>query len=421
LKSLQNAPDVAIVGGGPAGLRTAEILSSSGVSVTLYEGKPSVGRKFLIAGRGGLNLTHSEEKERFVSCYKGSHPEGFWTSLLNDFDNEELRKWAQGLGVETFIGTSGRVFPREFQSAHLLRRWIKRLKEQGILFKTRWKWVRIDQSDGRFSLSFLTQEGKKSAAHDAVILALGGASWPETGSDASWVPILKELGLEVHPLKPANCGWEVNWNTDILTVAEGQPLKNLTVTAGGVSVLGELLITQTGLEGGALYQLGSVLRKLPHPELFLDLKPTFSDQELALKIANSSADNILSFATRKWRLSAAASSLLRAYASPDALNSPLLLSKEAKALRIPLTAPRPIAEAISSAGGVSFEELDDHLMVRRIPGLFLAGEMLDWEAPTGGYLLQGCFATATRAARGAVIYLSKGSPGTAQSQQCIPI
>lgn len=406
---------VGIVGGGPTGLRVAEILSSSGISVTLYEGKPSVGRKFLVAGRGGLNLTHSEEKQRFASRYKGSYPEGFWTSLLNDFDNQSLREWAQGLGVETFVGTSGRVFPTQFQSAHLLRRWIKRLKEQGVHFKTRWKWGEIHQSNGRFSLSFLTSEGKKSAAHDTVILALGGATWPETGSDASWVPILNELGLGVHPLKPANCGWDVNWNTDILDVAEGHPLKNLTVSAGGVSVQGELLITKTGLEGGALYQLGSVLRTMQYPELVLDLKPTFSDQELTLKIADSSADNILSIATRKWRLSDAASSLLRAYASPDALNSPLLLSKEAKALRIPLTGPRPIAEAISSAGGVSFTELDDHLMVRRLPGLFLGGEMLDWEAPTGGYLLQGCFATATRAARGALIYLSKGVTGNAQS------
>lgn len=406
MKSLQNAPDVAIVGGGPTGLRAAEILSASGVSVTLYEGKPSVGRKFLVAGRGGLNLTHSEEKERFAFRYKGSHPEEFWTSLLKDFGNQDLRIWAQELGVETFVGTSGRVFPTEFQSAHLLRRWIKRLKEQGVLFKTRWKWLGIHPSDGRLSLSFLTFKGEKSAAHEAVVLALGGASWPETGSDASWVPILKELGLEVHPLKAANCGWDTKWNTDILSIAEGHPLKNLTVTAGGVSVQGELLITRTGLEGGALYQLGSVLRSLPHPELFLDLKPTFSVQDLALKIGDSDSNNILSVAIRKWRLSVAAAALLGAYASTDSLRSPLLLSKEAKALRIPLTGPRPIAEAISSAGGVSFSELDDHLMVRRLPGLFLAGEMLDWEAPTGGYLLQGCFSTGNRAAHGVLKYLS---------------
>jgi len=407
LKSLQNAPDAAIIGGGPAGLRVAEILSASGIRVTLYEGKPSVGRKFLVAGRGGLNLTHSEEKERFSTRYKGSHPEGFWTSLLEEFGNQDLRAWAQGLDVETFVGTSGRVFPTQFQSAHLLRRWIRRIKDQGTLFKTRHKLIGIDPYDDRFSLSFLTQEGRKTAHHDAVILAVGGASWPETGSDALWIPLLEVLGIQIHRFSPANCGWEASWDPDILATAEGHPLKNLIVTAGGVSIQGELLITKTGLEGGALYQLGSVLRTMQEPELFLDLKPTFSDQELALKIDSSDSDNILSTATRAWRLSAAAASLLRAYASPDALHSPLLLSQEVKALRIRLKGPRPIAEAISSAGGVSFSEMDDHLMVRRLPGLFLAGEMLDWEAPTGGYLLQGCFATGTRAAKGVIGYLSR--------------
>jgi len=398
---------VAIVGAGPAGLRAAEILSSSGVHVTLYEGKPSVGRKFLVAGRGGLNLTHSEAKERFATRYKGSHPEGFWSSLLENFGNQDLRDWAHGLGVDTFIGTSGRVFPTQFQSAHLLRRWIRRLKDQGTQFKTRWKWVGIKAHDGHFSLSFMTPEGEKSVQHDAVLLALGGASWPQTGSDASWVPLLEDQGVRIRPFSPANCGWEVNWNTDILTTAEGHPLKNLTVTAGDLSIQGELLITKTGLEGGALYQLGSVLRSLPNPELILDLKPTFLTEELALKISNSRLDNILSEATRAWRLSDAAAALLGAYATPEALHSPLLLSKEAKALRIPLTGPRPIAEAISSAGGVSFAELNDDLMLQRLPGLFMAGEMLDWEAPTGGYLLQGCFDTGTRAAQGVLKYLSE--------------
>jgi uncharacterized flavoprotein (TIGR03862 family) len=398
---------VAIVGGGPAGLRAAEMLSASGVHVTLYEAKPSVGRKFLVAGRGGLNLTHSEAKERFATRYKGSHQNGFWTSLLEDFGNHDLRDWARGHGVETFVGTSGRVFPTQFQSAHLLRRWIKCLKIQGTQFKTIWKWVGINTYDGRLSLSFITPEGAKTIQHDAVVFALGGASWPETGSDASWVPVLEDLGVLIQPFTPANCGWDANWNPDILEAAEGQPLKNLTVTTGDLSIQGELLITKTGLEGGALYQLGSVLRSMSNPELILDLKPTFSSEELALKISTSRFDNILSEATRAWRLSVAAASLLGAYATPNALQSPLLLSQEAKALRIPLTGPRPIAEAISSAGGVSFTELDESLMVNRLPGLFLAGEMLDWEAPTGGYLLQGCFATGTRAAQGVLKYLSE--------------
>jgi len=221
------------------------------------------------------------------------------------------------------------------------------------------------------------------------------------------VPLLEEQGVSISPFSPGNCGWDVNWNPDILLAAEGQPLKNLTVTAGNFSIQGELLITKTGLEGGALYQLGSVLRSLPNPELILDLKPTFSTEELASKISASRLDNILSEAIRAWRLSDAAAALLGAYATPEALHFPLLLSKEAKALRIPLTGPRPIAEAISSAGGVSFAELNDDLMLWRLPGLFMAGEMLDWEAPTGGYLLQGCFSTGTRAAKGVIGYLNR--------------
>lgn len=405
MNSFKNSPDIAIVGGGPAGLRAAEVLSAFGLSITLYEGKPSVGRKFLVAGRGGLNLTHSEENKRFASRYKGSHSDSFWTSLLGDFSNQDLRTWAHGLDVETFVGTSGRVFPKQFQSAHLLHRWLKRLKGQGVLFKTRWKLEGIHHNDGSFSLLFHTPEGKKTVCHDIVILAMGGASWPATGSDAKWVPILEDLGILIHPLTAANCGWDTNWNSDIIPIAEGQPLKNLTVTAGGVSVQGELLITKTGLEGGAIYQLGSVLRTMQNPVLFLDLKPTFSDQELASKIRDISPDNILSIAARTWRMSTAAASLLGAYASGESLYSPSLLAKEAKALRIPLTGPRPISEAISSAGGVSFTELDDNLMIRKLPGLFLAGEMIDWEAPTGGYLLQGCFATGTKAAQGATAYM----------------
>jgi len=397
---------VAIIGGGPAGLRSAEIISSYGIPVTLYEGKPSVGRKFLVAGRGGLNLTHSEEIARFSTRYKGSHPEEYWSSLLRDFSNRDLRNWAERLGVETFVGSSGRVFPMKFQSAHLLRRWLKQIKDQGVAFRTCWKWQEIKLIDDRFSLCFITPSGPNEVFHNAVILALGGASWPETGSDASWVPVLESLGIRIEPLLPANSGWDANWSKDILNSAEGQPLKNLTVTAGGVSVQGELLITRTGLEGGALYQLGHALRTMENPELILDLKPTFSDEELTSKITDFRADKILEIAARKWRLSKASASLLGAFAPHDSLTSPARLARAAKSLRIPLAGPRPISEAISSAGGVSFSEMDDHLMVRRFPGLFLAGEMLDWEAPTGGYLLQGCFATGTRAAKGVLKYLS---------------
>ena len=404
---------VAVVGGGPAGLHAAETLSERGLEVTLYEAKPSVGRKFLVAGRGGLNLTHSEDSEAFASRYRGSSPEGFWTSLLQEWDNQALREWARGLGVETFVGTSGRVFPKEFQSAHLLRRWVRRLRERGVTLATRHRWVGLDPHDGRFSLSFQSQEGSVTAVYDAVILALGGASWPETGSTAAWVPILEGLGLPLTPFAPANCGWETPWSAGVLEQAEGLPLKNIRVSAGALgehSVAGELLITRHGLEGGALYQLGPSLRSMECPAVTLDLKPTFTAKELAGKVAEGQPGSLADQAATRWRLSPAAAALLAAYAPAEALHSPLLLAEAAKALRIPLTGPRPIAEAISSAGGVRFDALDPFLMVRSLPGLFLAGEMLDWEAPTGGYLLQGCFATGRRAARGVLGYLGSLDP-----------
>lgn len=245
--------------------------------------------------------------------------------------------------------------------------------------------------------------------YDAVILALGGASWPETGSTATWIPILQDLGVALIPFAPANCGWDVNWNKDILSRIEGSPLKNLTVTAGETSVQGELMITKNGLEGGALYQLGSTLRRMEHPQVILDLKPTFSVKELSNKLTAIKRDNLIKSATASWKLSPAAANLLEEFSPRVAHNNPLLLAGHAKRLVIPLTGPRPIAEAISSAGGVPFTELDEHLMLRRVPGLFLAGEMLDWEAPTGGYLLQGCFATGTRAGSAAANYLSSFS------------
>jgi uncharacterized flavoprotein (TIGR03862 family) len=398
---------VAVIGGGPAGLRAAEVLSGSGIRVTLYEGKPSVGRKFLVAGRGGLNLTHSEDQTRFAERYRGSFPKGFWSSLLADFGNAELREWAAGLGVETFVGTSGRIFPKEYQSAQLLRRWVRRLREQRVDFRTRFQWVEFEKTEGCFHLSFMTQEGPFNTSHNAVVLALGGASWPETGSDASWVPILERQGLRTNPFSAANCGWNVDWDPLIPKTSEGLPLKNLRVSADRVSLHGELLITRTGLEGGALYQLGPVLRSMDRPSVILDLKPSFSSAQLAAKIPVCGTGDLVSAAAKAWRLSPAGENLLRCMAPSGSLASPLPLAEFAKAVTVRLSGPRPIREAISSAGGVSFTELDEYLMAGQHPGLFLAGEMLDWEAPTGGYLLQGCFATGTRAARGVQNYLSR--------------
>ena len=404
--------NLTIIGGGPAGLRAAEVAAEvaaeSGINVTLYEGKPSVGRKFLVAGHGGLNLTHSDPLERFASRYEGSFKPGYWNSRLNDCSNEAIRDWASSLGVETFIGTSRRVFPKEFKAAPLLRSWVKKLRAVGITIKTRHYLDKIIRNDDGFLLHFLSPDGMLQVQSDALILALGGASWPETGSDAKWVKLLEEFGLVIAPLTPANCGWEVNWDLffhqEIPREIEGSPLKNIVARAGKKTIPGELLITKYGLEGGALYQLGSTLRGMDHPTLHIDLKPSFSAQELASKITdlpNGSTDS----APKAWRLSPTARALLESAATGMATN-PLSLAELAKNLPIPLTGPRPIAEAISSAGGVSFEALDENLMVKSLPGLLLAGEMLDWEAPTGGYLLQGCFATGTRAAAGALQYLS---------------
>lgn len=399
--------NLAIIGGGAAGLKAAEVAATAGAKVILYEGKPSVGRKFLVAGHGGLNLTHSDSIKAFASRYEGSFKSGYWTSLLRGFSNQATRDWAAGLGIETFVGTSGRVFPKEFKAAPLLRSWVRSLRTLGVTIKNRHLLLQITPKNGHFILSFSTPEGMVTAEYDAVILALGGASWPKTGSDACWVSLLGCMGLPIAPFTPANCGWEVNWdlllNQETLPTIEGHPLKNITVSAGEMTIAGELLITKYGLEGGALYQLGSALRRMELPMLQIDLKPSFSTQELALKITGNPKD-LIAAAAKAWRLSPTAQALLLS-ATPGKATDPLILARLAKNLAIPLTRPRPIAEAISSAGGVSFEALDESLMVKSLPGLFLAGEMLDWEAPTGGYLLQGCFATGCRAAKGAVAHL----------------
>lgn len=403
--------NLAIIGGGPAGLKAAEVAAQAGAKVHLYEGKPSVGRKFLVAGHGGLNLTHSEPLHRFASRYAGGFLSDKWTSFLQDFSNEEMRVWAKDLGTETFIGTSGRVFPKEFKAAPLLRSWVRRLRSLGVVLKTRHSLQQITPGDGRFILSLITSEGEIKMPYDAVILALGGASWPKTGSDARWVNLLQKMGISITPLLPANCGWQVNWDLfidqDIFEKIEGHPLKNITVTVGHKSIAGELLVTKYGLEGGALYQLGSYLRKLEKPILQIDLKPSLTAQELASKISKNTHD-LITMAAKAWRLSPAAKLLLLSFSSSERQDH-LSLARLAKNLKLPLAGPRPIAEAISSAGGVCTSELDDHLMVKRHPGLFLAGEMIDWEAPTGGYLLQGCFATGARAAQGALSYLENQS------------
>lgn len=393
--------NIAIIGGGPAGLRAAEIAAAGGAAVAVYDAKASVGRKFLVAGRGGLNLTKDEPRAEFATRYHGGGDE-MWAGLLADCDAEALRAWAAELGIETFAAKNGRVYPRGMKAAPLLRRWVQRLRERGVHFAMHHRWLGIERGK-EWTLDFQTKDERRTIPADAVILALGGASWPDTGSDGAWTSILTRLGVYITPLAPANCGWKVPWPPALLDAVEGQPLKNIVARAGDVEAAGELLITQYGLEGGAIYELCPALRAMPVPRIAIDLKPGQTAEQLVAKMAGV-REHFLAKARDRWRLSDAALALLahrprrRPFASAESL------AAETKNCILRLTGPRPIGEAISSAGGVRWDELDDALMLRRLPGVFVAGEMIDWEAPTGGYLIQGCFATGTRAARGALGY-----------------
>jgi uncharacterized flavoprotein (TIGR03862 family) len=385
------------MGGGPAGLNAADVANAAGARVILCDAQRSVGRKFLVAGRGGLNLTHGEPLENFPTRYV-DEPER-WRDLLRDFGPAELRAWAGDLGVETYVGTSGRVFPRGQKAAGLLRAWIRRLRTRGVEFRTGARLLNFVRQENNWSVEFQTASEKFSISAGSIVLALGGASWPETGSDGMWPEILGAHGVEITPWQPANCGWNVDWSSELLARAEGLPLKNLTVRAGEESVSGELLITRDGLEGGAIYRLGRKLRSMPEPRLTLDFKPQLTVEAMRERVANSPPTEWF----RAWKLSTAAIALLETKSTYD-LNDVEGTIALVKNFPITLRGPRPIDEAISSAGGVPWRELDENLMLRKLPGVFVAGEMIDWEAPTGGYLLQGCFATATRAGRAAALY-----------------
>ena len=392
--------DALVVGGGPAGLRAAELISAAGYRVVLADRMPSVGRKFLVAGRGGLNLTHAEAREDFLKRY--GEPAERWRALLEEFSPEDLREWAKELGIETFVGTSRRVFPVSKQAAPLLRRWIERLRRQKVELKMRHRLMALRMTEkGGWEAEFESGEERISIGARAIILALGGASWPQTGSDGEWVEILGNMGFAITPLAAANVGYEVDWPADFLAEAEGLPLKNVVVSAGGESFAGELLVTKYGLEGGALYQLGRALRGMANPEMMIDLKPAFTVEQLVAKLGGEAKD-LVEKAAKAWRLSVTAKALLR---MRGPYGSSRELGETAKNFRLALRGPRPVAEAISTAGGVAWAGLDENLMIAARPGLFCAGEMIDWEAPTGGYLLQGCFATGTRAARGALSFL----------------
>ena len=387
---------IAVIGGGPAGLRAAEVAAQAGATVTVYDAKRSVGRKFLVAGKSGLNLTNTAERAAFAGVYSGGEmPRNFWRDCLAEFDNDALRKWALELGVETFASAGGKVFPVVKKAAPLLRRWVARLRDLGVKFAMNQRWSGLRAG---LPLTLLFENDPCGREHDAVVLALGGGSWPETGSDGGWVLILQSLGVAVRPLQSANCGWEVAWTPETRARVEGQPLHNLHVRAGDTLAVGEVMPVRYGIEGTLMYQLGRALRAMPSPEIRIDFRPTFTVAQLVRKM-ESVRRNFVQEARARWKLTDAACAMLGQFHGP--FDSAEKLALAAKDCRIPLIAPRPLAEAISTAGGVCWSELDDNLMLKKLPGVFCAGEMIDWEAPTGGFLLQGCFATGTRAGKAA--------------------
>jgi uncharacterized flavoprotein (TIGR03862 family) len=383
VRDVSQSFDVAIFGAGPAGLMAAQTASELGVQVVVFEAGPSPGRKFLVAGRGGLNLSNAAPREEFLAQYSGATPE-FWARLFTGFDREALQRWCRDLGSETFTGTSGRIFPVEKRSARLLIAWIRGLKSRGVAFCFSHKWLGFAPGGHRVSDGSDSIRIVKPAS---TILAFGGASWPQTGSDAGWVQPIRQEGVKVNAFEASNCGWEIAWPDDLIGRIEGLPLKNVVVCAGALRVAGECLITRYGIEGGAIYRLGPDLRRMSEPAITIDLKPTLSIEAIAVKLGNDSARR---GPGKALRLSPAASALVEEFVGTD--SDAMRLAAGIKNLRVPLVRPRPIAEAISSAGGVGWDEVTRELMLRRVPGTYVAGEMLDWDAPTGGYLLHACLA-----------------------------
>ena len=400
--------EVAVIGAGPAGLMAAEVIASSGVPVTVYDAMPSVGRKFLMAGRGGLNLTHSEALPAFLSRYGAAQPH--LASVIEAFSPSDLLAWSDALGQPTFVGSSGRVFPQAFKASPLLRAWLRRLDGLGVQLALRHRWIGWDGG----KLLFDTPDGQRAVEASATVLALGGASWPRLGSDGAWAPIMAAKGVLVTPLRPANSGFTVAWSDIFKDRFEGQPLKGVALSSGAHTVRGEAMITRTGIEGSAVYALSSKLREAimsgGEATLQIALRPDADMADLTARLeAPRGKQSLSTFLRKAAHLSPAAIGLLQeaAIASGESLASlsPASLAGLINAVPIRLNGIAPIARAISTAGGIPFEELDGDFMIRRLPGVFVAGEMLDWEAPTGGYLLQASFATGAAAGRGVLNWL----------------
>ncbi|TAJ80566.1 MAG: TIGR03862 family flavoprotein [Gallionellaceae bacterium] len=445
---------IAIIGAGPAGLMATEVLSQTGVRVDVYDAMPSVGRKFLMAGKGGMNITHAEPYADFLTRY-GAHREHI-EPLLNAYTPGDLRAWIHGLGIATFVGTSGRVFPADMKAAPLLRAWLHRLRERGVHFHARHRWQGWDETGAlKFEVrnnpllnekidSEPSPAGRgqgegtivKIAQADAIILALGGGSWPQLGSDGTWVSLLQQRGISIAPLRPSNCGFDIAWTPNFRERYAGEPLKSVSAafTPAGPSgdctlpprpsgerrgegfpkerfvKRGECIITAHGIEGGLIYALSAALRdeieRNGQATLHLDLLPDHSLQRVQAEVSHPRGSRSLtSHLQSRLGLKGVKANLLREALSAEQMQDATLLAHTIKALPLKLIAPRPLSEAISSAGGVTFGELDEKLMLRKMPGIFCAGEMLDWEAPTGGYLLTACFASGYVAGKGVLTYL----------------
>lgn len=404
-------PDVAVIGAGPAGLMAAEVLANGGASVTVYDAMPSAGRKLLMAGRGGLNLTHSEPLPQFMARYGDAAAR--LSSAIDAFPPDALCAWSEGLGQPTFIGSSGRVFPQAFKASPLLRAWLRRLDSNGVRLALRHRWTGWDD-DGR--LLFATPQGQVTVKAAATVLALGGASWPRLGSDGHWVELLTQRGVSIAPLQPANCGFMVAWSDKFSERFAGQPLKNVELRFGTNTVRGEAMISRNGIEGGAIYALASVLRdeivRTGQATLRLALRSDLDQRRLLERLTKPRGkQSFATFLRKAAGLAPVAIGLLYESALAAKIDLPRLppadLAVRINDVQIGLTGTTGLDRAISTAGGVALNELDDAFMLRRLPGVFAAGEMLDWEAPTGGYLLQASFATGAAAGRGALAFLGK--------------
>lgn len=404
------APSLAaVIGAGPAGLMAAEALAQAGLTVEVFDAMPSVGRKFLLAGVGGMNITHSEPYPAFVGRY--AERQGEIDTLLRDFDAEALRQWIHGLGIETFVGTSGRVFPTDMKAAPLLRAWLKRLRDSGVVIHTRHRWLGWN-AEGALRMAY--PQGERLLTPAVVVLALGGGSWARLGSDGSWQALLAERGVDISPLRPSNCGFEVaGWSTLLKEKYAGAPLKNIALSApGSAPRKGEFILTAQGVEGSLVYAWSAPVREaINHTgqgQLLLDLLPDKPVEKVALALARPRGSRSMAkHLHSQLGVDGVKAALLRELTDQATFTDPDALARAIKALPIKLVRTRPLDEAISSAGGVRFEALDEGLMLQRMPGVFCAGEMLDWEAPTGGYLLTACFASGLRAGRAAADWATR--------------